>query len=128
MTYARGHDVRDDDPAAFADALGHAVRLGEELGADILKTAYSGTPETFERVVESTRLPVVIAGGSKGTDAETLSMVRGAMDAGAAGVSMGRSIFQHEDPGAITRAVAAVIHDDADAQEAVDRAGLAAEV
>jgi fructose-bisphosphate aldolase/2-amino-3,7-dideoxy-D-threo-hept-6-ulosonate synthase len=41
---------------------------------------------------------------------------------------MGRSIFQHEDPSAITRAVAAVIHDDADAQEAVDRAGLAAEV
>jgi len=127
MTYARGHDVRDDDPEAFAEDLGHAVRLGEELGADVIKTAYSGTAETFERVVESTRLPVVIAGGSKGTDEETLSMVRGAMDAGAAGVSMGRSIFQHEDPEAITEAVAAVVHDDASATEAVERAGLAVE-
>jgi fructose-bisphosphate aldolase/2-amino-3,7-dideoxy-D-threo-hept-6-ulosonate synthase len=127
MTYARGHDVRDDDPETFAEDLGHAVRLGEELGADVLKTAYSGTAETFGRVVESTRLPVVIAGGSKGTDEETLSMVRGAMDAGAAGVSMGRSIFQHADPGAITEAIAAVVHDDADASAALERAGLAVE-
>jgi fructose-bisphosphate aldolase/2-amino-3,7-dideoxy-D-threo-hept-6-ulosonate synthase len=128
MTYARGHDVRAEDPEAFAESLGHAVRLGEELGADVIKTAYSGTPESFEHVTESTRLPVVIAGGSKGTDEETLSMVRGAMDAGAAGVSMGRSIFQHDDPEKITRAVAAVVHDDATASEAVERAGLAAEV
>ncbi len=127
MTYARGHDVRDDDPETFAEDLGQAVRLGEELGADVVKTAYSGTAASFERVVESTRLPVVIAGGSRGTDAETLGMVQGALDAGAAGVSMGRSIFQHEDPGAITEAVAAVVHDDADAETALERAGLAVE-
>jgi fructose-bisphosphate aldolase/2-amino-3,7-dideoxy-D-threo-hept-6-ulosonate synthase len=127
MTYARGHDVRTDDPAKFAEDLGHAVRLGEEVGADLVKTAYSGDPDTFERVVESTRLPVLIAGGSKGIDRETLSMVRGAVDAGAAGVSMGRSLFQHDDPGAITEAVAAVIHDDASADEAADRAGLPVE-
>jgi fructose-bisphosphate aldolase/2-amino-3,7-dideoxy-D-threo-hept-6-ulosonate synthase len=54
-------------------------------------------------------------------------MVRGAMDAGAAGVSMGRSIFQHDDPGAITHAVSAIIHDDADAADAIDAAGLAVE-
>ena len=128
MTYARGHDVRDDDPETFAEDLGHAARLGEELGADVIKTAYSGTPETFEHVVESTRLPVVIAGGSRGTDQDTLEMVRGAMDAGAAGVSMGRSIFQHDDPGVITEAVATVVHDSASASDAVERAGLAVEV
>ncbi len=127
MTYARGHDVRDDDPELFAEDLGHAVRLGEELGADLVKTAYSGSAATFERVVESTSLPVVIAGGSRGTDRETLSMVRGAMDAGAAGVSMGRSIFQHEEPGAIAAAVAAVVHDDADAESALRTAGLGVE-
>jgi fructose-bisphosphate aldolase/2-amino-3,7-dideoxy-D-threo-hept-6-ulosonate synthase len=125
MTYARGHDVRDDDPEQFAQTLGHAVRLGEELGADVVKTAYSGTPGTFEGVVDSTRLPVLIAGGSKGTDEETLSMVRGAMEAGAAGVSMGRSIFQHDQPRKITAAVAAIVHEDADPQTALDRAGLA---
>ncbi|MFB6309758.1 MAG: 2-amino-3,7-dideoxy-D-threo-hept-6-ulosonate synthase [Salinirussus sp.] len=125
MTYARGHDVRDDDPGAFAEDLGHAVRLGEEVGADVIKTAYSGSADTFERVVESTRLPVVIAGGSKGTDEETLSMVGGAVEAGAAGVSMGRSIFQHEDPAGITEAVSAVVHDGAAADVALERADLA---
>jgi fructose-bisphosphate aldolase/2-amino-3,7-dideoxy-D-threo-hept-6-ulosonate synthase len=49
------------------------------------------------------------------------------MDAGAAGVSMGRTIFQHDAPEAITRAVSAVVHDDADAERALHEAGLAAE-
>jgi len=123
MAYPRGHDVEATDP----EVVGHAVRLAEELGADVVKTAYTGDAASFEHVVESTRLPVVIAGGSRGTDRETVEMVRGAMDAGASGVSMGRSIFQHEDPGAITRAVSAVLHDDADAEEALRMADLPVE-
>jgi fructose-bisphosphate aldolase/2-amino-3,7-dideoxy-D-threo-hept-6-ulosonate synthase len=121
MCYARGPGVDGHD----AEALGHAVRLGEELGAHVVKTAYSGDPDSFAHVVESTRLPVVIAGGSKGTDRQTVAMVRGAMDAGAAGVSMGRSIFQHDEPERITRAVAAAIHEGADPDEALAVAGLA---
>ena len=124
MAYARGPDVEGDDP----EALGHAVRLAEEVGADVVKTGYSGDAESFEYVVESTRLPVVIAGGSRGTDRETIEMVRGAMDAGGAGVSMGRSIFQHEEPGAITRAVSGVVHEDLETDEALAEAGLALEV
>ncbi|MHC3437271.1 2-amino-3,7-dideoxy-D-threo-hept-6-ulosonate synthase [Natrialbaceae archaeon A-gly3] len=123
MAYARGPDVEGDDP----EALGHAVRLAEELGADVVKTGYSGDAESFEHVTESTRLPVVIAGGSRGTDRETIEMVRGAMDAGGAGISMGRSIFQHEDPEAIARAVSAVIHDDLETDDALEEAGLALE-
>jgi fructose-bisphosphate aldolase/2-amino-3,7-dideoxy-D-threo-hept-6-ulosonate synthase len=123
MSYARGPGVDEHD----AEALGHAVRLAEELGSDVVKTAYSGDAESFRHVVASTRLPVVIAGGSKGTDRETVAMVRGAMDAGAAGVSMGRSIFQHDSPEAIARAVSAVVHEDADADEALDVAGLGVE-
>jgi fructose-bisphosphate aldolase/2-amino-3,7-dideoxy-D-threo-hept-6-ulosonate synthase len=121
MCYARGPGVDSTDP----EALGHAVRLGEELGAHVIKTGYSGDADSFRHVVESTRLPVVIAGGAKGTDYETVEMVRGAMDGGAAGVSMGRSIFQHEQPERITRAVAAAIHDDASPEEALSVAGLA---
>ena len=123
MAYARGPGVDGSDP----EALGHAVRFAEELGADVVKTGYSGDPDSFEHVVESTRLPVVIAGGSKGTDRETVEAVRGVMDAGGAGVSMGRSIFQHDDPEAITTAVSAVVHDDEGIDEALDRAGLAVE-
>ncbi|GAB7018374.1 2-amino-3,7-dideoxy-D-threo-hept-6-ulosonate synthase [Halostagnicola bangensis] len=124
MAYARGPDVDSADP----EALGHAVRLAEEVGADIVKTGYSGDADSFEHVCESTRLPVVIAGGSKGTDRETIGMVRGAMDAGGAGISMGRSIFQHEDPEGIATAVAGVVHDDLSVNDALERAGLALEV
>lgn len=123
MTYARGPDV--DEHAS--EALGHAVRLGEELGADIVKTAYSGDRESYEHVVESTSLPVVIAGGKPDSDRESLAAVRGAMDAGAAGVSMGRTIFQHENPEAITRAVSGIVHEDLTADEALRKAGLAVE-
>ncbi|WP_256546537.1 2-amino-3,7-dideoxy-D-threo-hept-6-ulosonate synthase [Halobellus inordinatus] len=123
MSYARGPGVDEHD----AESLAHAVRIAEELGADVVKTAYSGDADSFERVCEATRLPVVIAGGSRGTDRETAEMVRGAMDAGASGVSMGRSIFQHDDPEAITRTVSAIIHDDADVDEAVEAGGLGLE-
>jgi len=127
MSYARGENLDGEDPEHDAEYLGHAVRLAEEVGADVVKTAYSGDAESFQHVTESTRLPVVIAGGSPGTDRETVENVRGAMDAGADGISMGRSIFQHEDPEAISRAVSAVIHDDAGVDEALDRAGLTVE-
>jgi len=120
MAYARGEGVDSADP----ESLGHAVRFAEELGADVVKTGYSGDAESFEHVVESTRLPVVIAGGSKGTNRETIEAVRGTMDAGGAGVSMGRSVFQHDDPEAIATAVSAVVHDDASTDAALDRAGL----
>ncbi len=120
MAYARGPGVDSTDP----ESLGHAVRLAEELGADVVKTGYSGDGDSFERVTESTRLPVVIAGGSKGTNRETVEMVRGAMDGGAAGVSMGRSIFQHDDPEGIARAVSTVVHDDGDADEALQAGGF----
>ncbi|ELY74839.1 2-amino-3,7-dideoxy-D-threo-hept-6-ulosonate synthase [Natrinema pallidum] len=123
MAYARGPGVDSTDP----EALGHAVRLAEELGADIVKTGYSGDAESFQHVVESTRLPVVIAGGSKGTDRETVEMVRGVMDAGGAGVSMGRSVFQHETPAAIARAVSGVVHEDLSTDEALAESGLALE-
>ena len=120
MAYVRGHEADPTDP----ETVGHAVRLAEELGADVVKTAYTGDADSFQHVTESTRLPVVIAGGSRGTDRETVEMVRGAMDAGAAGVSMGRSIFQHADPEAVTRAVSAVVHADASAADALESAGL----
>jgi len=125
MAYARGANLTGEDPEHDADYLGHAVRLAEELGADVVKTAYSGDRETFRHVCESTALPVVIAGGEPEGDRATLAAVRGAVDAGAAGVSMGRSIFQHDDPEAITRAVSAVVHEDADPEDALHVAGLA---
>ncbi|MFW5903485.1 MAG: 2-amino-3,7-dideoxy-D-threo-hept-6-ulosonate synthase [Halolamina sp.] len=120
MAYARGPDVDPTDP----EAVGHAVRVAEELGCDLVKTGYTGDAESFERVIESTRLPVLIAGGEPEGDRATLRAIEGAMAAGAAGVSIGRSIFQHDDPEAIARAVSAVVHDDATSATALQSAGL----
>lgn len=116
MTYARGPGVDEHDEAN----LSHAVRVGEELGADVVKTAYSGSPDSFRNVVAATDRPVIAAGGSPQTDRDTLEQVAGVMEAGAAGVSMGRSVFQHPSPGAMTAAVAAIVHDDATVEEALD--------
>lgn len=121
MTYARGPGVDETDP----EALGHAVRLGEELGADLVKTGYSGDAASFRDVIAATRCPVLIAGGKPDDDRRSLEMVRGAMDAGAAGVSMGRTVFQHDDPAAMTRAISTIVHEDGSVDEALERAGLA---
>lgn len=124
MAYARGVNLPGDDPEHDAEHLGHAVRLAEELGADLVKTAYSGGPESFARVTESTRLPVLIAGGEPAGDLATLQAVSDAIDAGAAGVSIGRTVFQHDDPAALTRAVSAIVHDGQSPQTAIRAAGL----
>jgi len=123
MAYARGPGIDEHD----AESLGHAVRLAEEVGADVVKTAYSGDAESFERVTESTAKPVIIAGGEPEGDRATLRNVRGAMDAGGSGVSMGRTMFQHADPEAFSTAVALVVHDGYSPDEALREAGLAVE-
>jgi fructose-bisphosphate aldolase/2-amino-3,7-dideoxy-D-threo-hept-6-ulosonate synthase len=120
MTYARGPGVDESDP----DALGHAVRLGEELGADLIKTGYSGDAESYRQVTAATEKPVLIAGGEPSDDRASLKAVRGAMDAGASGVSLGRTVFQHDDPATMTRAVSAIVHNDRSVEGAVERAGL----
>lgn len=120
MTYARGPNIDEMD----ADNLAHSVRIAEEIGADIAKTAYSGDSESFANVVESTGLPVIMAGGNPLSDREMLENVHGAMESGAAGISMGRSVFQHDDPEAMTRAVSMIVHEELDVEQAMAQTGL----
>jgi fructose-bisphosphate aldolase / 2-amino-3,7-dideoxy-D-threo-hept-6-ulosonate synthase len=88
------------------------VRLCAELGADIVKTNWPGDQESFERCVEAANgIPVVLAGGSRLEDDELLRRMEQAMAAGAIGCSVGRNIFMHADPEAITRALARVIRE-----------------
>jgi len=115
MTYVRGPDV---EPTA--ENVAHATRLGAELGADVVKTSYTGNPDEYERVIDGCPVPVVIAGGPKAeTRREVLRDIRDAMDVGARGVSMGRNIFQDDDVEAMTRAVSRVVHDGASVDEAL---------
>ena len=99
-----------------AEAVALAARLGAELGADLIKAPYC--PD-YARVTVSTFAPVVILGGSKGSEADTLAVVRAALDAGAAGVAMGRNVFQSPDPAAMTRALATMVHGDAGLTDAL---------
>ena len=88
------------------------VRLCAELGADIVKTNWPGDPESFGKLVEAANgIPVVLAGGSRLEDKELLWRMQVAVEAGAIGCSVGRNIFMHASPEAITRALSRVIRE-----------------
>jgi len=117
MMYPRGPKVKSEhDP----DMVAHAARVGAELGADIVKTNYTGDIDSFKKIVKGCPVPVVIAGGPKmSTTEEVLSMAAEAMEAGAAGVSIGRNVFQHSNPTAMVRALAKIVHDRFSVKEAL---------
>jgi len=117
MMYPRGEKVNQYDPKAVS----LAARVGAELGADIVKTNFTGDVESFRKVVEGCPVPVVIAGGPKmNSDEELLHMVRMAMDAGARGVAIGRNIFQSRDPTRMTKAISMIVHENAEVKEALE--------
>jgi fructose-bisphosphate aldolase / 2-amino-3,7-dideoxy-D-threo-hept-6-ulosonate synthase len=97
------------------------VRLCAELGADIVKTNWPGDQDSFARCVEAANgIPVVLAGGSRLEDAELLARMEQAIAVGAIGCSVGRNIFMHQHPEAITRALSRVIRERWSAQKALD--------
>ena len=88
------------------------VRLCAELGADIVKTNWPGDAESFGKLVEAANgIPVVLAGGSRLDHGELLTRMELAIAAGAIGCSVGRNIFMHRSPEAITRALSRVIRE-----------------
>jgi fructose-bisphosphate aldolase / 2-amino-3,7-dideoxy-D-threo-hept-6-ulosonate synthase len=108
-TYASVEDLKD---AYGFDYLARNVRLCAELGADIVKTNWPGDRDSFAKLVAATSgRPVVLAGGSRLEDFELLTRMEQAMDAGAIGCSVGRNIFMHQAPEALTRSLARVIRE-----------------
>jgi len=108
MIYMRGPKVKNEFDV---NLVKHAARVGAELGADIVKVSYTGSPESFREVVEGCFVPVVIAGGEKmETDQDILEMVKESVMAGGAGVSIGRNTFQHREPGKIIRVISKMVH------------------
>lgn len=117
MMYPRGPKIKSEhDP----DAVAHATRIGAELGADIVKTPYTGDAETFRAVTRAVPVPVVIAGGPRmNSDREVLQMAKSSIDAGGAGLSFGRNVFQHITPTLMARALEAIVHHNASVAESV---------
>jgi putative autoinducer-2 (AI-2) aldolase len=95
-----------------------ACRICAELGAHFVKTYY--VPDGFDTVAASCPVPLVMAGGKKLPELEALTMAYRAVEAGAAGVDMGRNIFQSDAPAAMIQAVRKVVHQGMKPEEALD--------
>jgi len=108
MMYPRGKDIKNSHDVKYVK---HVARLGAELGADLIKTVYTGDKKSFKEVVEGCPAPIVIAGGPK-VDSEQalLKMVEDAIDCGARGISIGRNVFQAKDRVAITKKLCKIVH------------------
>jgi 2-amino-4,5-dihydroxy-6-oxo-7-(phosphooxy)heptanoate synthase len=104
MVYPRGPKASPADAAAVE----HAVTLAAELGADIVKTVYPGSPEAMRRIARRAGIPVLMAGGPPCEDLYT--QVGRALDGGAAGVAIGRNIIQADDVAATTRKLGDLVH------------------
>ncbi len=117
MIYPRGEKIKDEYDVKVVK---HAARVGNEMGADIVKVSYTGSAETFKEVVSGCSIPVVIAGGPKmNSDREILEMVKGSIDAGGSGVSIGRNVFQHRDPARMVKAISAIVNDGSSVEDAM---------
>ncbi|MCY4334427.1 MAG: 3-hydroxy-5-phosphonooxypentane-2,4-dione thiolase [Litoreibacter sp.] len=97
------------DMARDARYFGLATRIAAEIGSHYVKSYF--VEEGFERVCAACPVPIVIAGGKKLPERDALDMAYKAIDQGAAGVDMGRNIFQADDPVAMIQAVGKVVHD-----------------
>lgn len=116
MMYTRGKKIKDEYDV---NNIKHAARVGAELGADIVKCTYSGSTESFKEVVDGCPVPVVIAGGEKmNSEEDIFRMVKGALQAGAAGLSIGRNAFQHEKSNKMIESLSKIVHNDISIEEA----------
>ncbi len=117
MMYPRGKNIHNQYDA---DLIAHVCRVGAEMGADIVKTNYTGDPDSFKKVVRGCPVPVLVAGGLRtSTDLELLANINGAIEAGARGVAIGRNVFMNDNPSAMVKRICAVVHDGLSPEEAM---------
>jgi len=113
---AKGKDVQSTD----SKGVKLASRAAMEIGADIVKTYYTGDPDSFREVVEGCPVPILILGGPKSdSDEEVLSNVYYAMQAGARGIAMGRNIWQRSNVLAMIEAMVGLVHEGWSVQQAM---------
>lgn len=108
MVYGRGPKIKDQ---YNGEVVAHCARVAEELGADVAKVNYTGSVENFRKVVRSCNIPVVIAGGAKmNNEHDVLDMTEKVIQAGGAGLSIGRNIFQAKDPKRLVAMLSSIVH------------------
>jgi class I fructose-bisphosphate aldolase len=118
-SYPRGQGLKNDKKP---QTIAYAARQALELGADIAKVKYPGSPEDMEFAVDAAGpTKVVMSGGSKTSDRDFLTTVKGAIDAGAVGLAVGRNVWQRENPAEFLDALEAVIYEETSVDEALNR-------
>jgi len=114
---AKGKDLKSTDPKGVK----LAARASMEIGADLVKTYYTGDPDSFREVVEGCPVPILILGGEKtDNDEDVISSVYYAMQAGARGIAMGRNIWGRENVQAMIEAMAGLVHRKWSIEQAMD--------
>jgi class I fructose-bisphosphate aldolase len=120
-SYPRGQGLKNDKKP---DTIAYAARQAHELGADVAKVKYPGSREAMQQAVRMAgRTKVVMSGGSKTSDRDFLESVKAVIDAGGAGLAVGRNVFQREDPTRILDALEQVIYEEASVDTALAAAG-----
>ena len=118
-------DWRENQPDKYAEIVRHAVRVGVELGSDIIKTQFTGSIETFKSVIEcSSGIPIVIAGGPLIPVHQMLNNAHQAIEAGGAGVSFGRNVFNRDDSSRYIKALRKIVHENASVEESISSANI----
>ena len=118
--YPRGQGVKNDTKSGI---IAYAARQALELGADVAKVKYPGSREAMEHVVEMAGpTKVIMSGGSKRSDREFLESVKAVIDAGGAGLAVGRNIFQRENPRYILDALEQIIYEEVSVDTALAEA------
>jgi class I fructose-bisphosphate aldolase len=120
LSYPRGPEMSD---WYNVETVRYACRASAELGADLIKTYYTGSAETFKKVVEVSPVPVLMSGGTRAKEAiDFLRAVESVISAGGSGVVVGRNVFQSPNFVGLARAVISIVHKGARAEDAMSLA------
>ncbi|MGB5910487.1 MAG: 2-amino-3,7-dideoxy-D-threo-hept-6-ulosonate synthase [Promethearchaeia archaeon] len=121
MMYPRGENIDDE---FNVEVVKIAARVAAELGADIVKTNWTGDPDSFKEVADGCMAPVIIAGGEKAGIRGILEITKQSIDVGGAGVAYGRNVFQAGDPTKFVKALFLIVHKNYDVDEALKELNL----
>ena len=117
MMYPRGENIENEHDVQVVKI---AARVAAELGADIVKTNWTGDPDSFKEVVAGCMAPVIIAGGTKASVKDLLEVTKQSIEVGGAGVAYGRNVFQAEDPTKVVKALYLIVHENYEVSEAMN--------
>ncbi len=96
---------------ATDQVMAFAMRIGAELGADLIKASYVGPVDAYRKALSSCYRPVVVLGGEKVKDEkEMLQNIADALEAGATGVAIGRNVWQNSNPAGVCRSLVELVH------------------